>query len=146
MSRYISETLRRLVMERADFICEYCLTSADDAFFRHQVDHIISLKHGGSTEANNLACACFLCNLNKGTDLGSIHWPTEQLTRFYNPRTDRWADHFQLDGIVLRPLTDIGEVTARILSFNTEDRLSERRILIGKGNYPSAAAMVVMSK
>lgn len=146
MTRYINEGLRRLVMERADFICEYCLISADDVFYRNQVDHIISLKHGGATKAINMASACFLCNLNKGTDLGSIYWPTGQLTRFYNPRTDRWADHFQLDGAVIRPLTEIGEVTARILGFNTEDRLTERRILVSKGKYPSAAAMQVMSQ
>lgn len=146
MSQYINEELRRLVMGRADFICEYCLISADDVFHRNQVDHIISLKHGGPTEAVNLASACFLCNLSKGADLGSVYWPTGQLTRFYNPRTDRWAEHFQLDGAVIRPLTEIGEVTARILGFNAEDRLLERQVLIANGKYPSAAAMVTMCK
>lgn len=141
MSRYISEDLRWLVRERADSICEYCLIAQDEAFFRHQIDHIIGLKHDGATAADNLALACFLCNNNKGTDLGSIHWPTSILTRFYNPRTDRWSEHFHLDGEVIRPLTDIGEVTARILGFNTEDRLAERCILISSGKYPSAAAM-----
>ncbi len=146
MTPYISEELRRTVMARADYICEYCLLTADDVYFRHQMDHIISVKHSGPTEADNLACACFLCNNSKGSDLGSIYWPTRQLTRFYHPRIDRWAEHFQLDGAMIQPLTDIGEVTALILIFNAEDRLAERRILLGNGKYPSAAAMQLMAQ
>jgi len=38
-------------------------------------------------------------------------------------------------------LTDIGEVTARILDFNDPKRVEERRISIEAGAYPSAAAM-----
>jgi len=61
--------------------------------------------------------------------------------RFFNPRTDHWADHFELDGAVIKPLTEIGEVTARILDFNNDQRLQERRELIQDGRYPSPAAM-----
>jgi len=146
MSHYINDDLRQLVSTRADFICEYCLLVQEDAFYRHQVDHIISLKHGGPTAADNLALACFLCNNSKGTDLGSIYWPTGQLTRFFNPRSDRWGEHFQLAGAELKPLTAIGEVTARILGFNQADRLAERRILINVGKSPSAAAMALMAE
>ncbi len=75
MSRpYISEELRRLVAERADYICEYCLIAEADRSSSCQVDHIISVKHGGSTTPDNLAYACIYCNLQKGSDLGSIIW------------------------------------------------------------------------
>src|SRR5438128_12574618 len=96
MSSYISDDLRRIVASRADYLCEYCLIHEDDAFFGCQVDHIISLKHGGPTESNNLAYACTFCNRNKGSDIASVAAKTGNLVRFYNPRTDRWADHFRL--------------------------------------------------
>ncbi len=145
MTRYISQELRRLVAERADSLCEYCLIpDADGVSF--QIDHIISVKHGGSTIPDNLAYACIYCNLQKGTDLGSINWRTGELVRFFNPRRDFWGEHFDLNEDVIQSLTDIGEVTARILDFNSEDRILERQALIAVGRYPSAAAQQRMRK
>jgi hypothetical protein len=77
----------------------------------------------------------------KGSDIGSIVWETDEFTRFFNPRTDRWADHFQLDGVIIKPLTEIGEVTVRILGFNDSDRLLERQELMDLGRYPPAPAL-----
>ncbi len=118
MNHYGSEALRRLVSRRAEHLCEYCLIDIADTFFGGEVDHIVSVKHGGATEAENLAYTCQPCNRNKGSDLGSIYWPSGQLVRFFNPRTDHWTDHFALLGAFIHPLTAIGEVTARILDFN----------------------------
>ncbi len=72
MSSYINAVLRRLVAIRANSLCEYCLIHEEDAFFGCEVDHIISEKHGGQTEADNLAYACAFCNRAKGSDIGSI--------------------------------------------------------------------------
>jgi 5-methylcytosine-specific restriction endonuclease McrA len=58
MPSYINEELRRLVALRAEYLCEYCLIHEEDTFYGCEVDHIISLKHGGPTEAENLAYAC----------------------------------------------------------------------------------------
>ncbi|AFZ15436.1 HNH endonuclease [Crinalium epipsammum PCC 9333] len=140
MSRsYISKELKELVSKRADYLCEYCLISEEDSG-GCQFDHIISLKHGGDTTAENLAYACLFCNLNKGSDLGSIIWRTGELVRFFNPRRDRWGEHFRLEGAMIQPLTDIGEVTARIFQFNSSDRLIERQVLIEVNRYPATAA------
>jgi hypothetical protein len=65
--------------------------------------------------------------------------------RFFNPHTDRWAEHFTLDGVTIVPLSDIGEVTTRILAFNDSDRLLERQTLQVVGRYPSAAAAARMA-
>ena len=96
VSNHISDDLRRLVAARAKYLCEYCLVHEEDTYFGCEVDHIISLKHGGPTTAENLAYACAFCNRQKGSDIGSILWQTGEFIRFFNPRTDRWADHFQL--------------------------------------------------
>jgi hypothetical protein len=42
----VDEVSRRLVIERAGRRCEYCLVHEDSAGFPHQIDHIISRKHG----------------------------------------------------------------------------------------------------
>lgn len=141
MSSYVSTALRRLVAVRAEFLCEYCLIHEDDTVFGCEVDHIISEKHGGETDADNLAYACAFCNRTKGSDIGSIVQRTGTLVRFFNPRTDLWTEHFALDDVTIVALSDIGEVTARILDFNNSDRLLERQALRVVDRYPSAAAM-----
>ncbi|MEH1889531.1 MAG: HNH endonuclease signature motif containing protein [Nostoc sp.] len=147
MSRpYINVELRRLVASRADHICEYCLVSEVDRSSGCQVDHIISVKHGGATTPDNLCYACIFCNLQKGTDLGSINWQTGELVRFFNPRRDFWGEHFRLDEAVIQHQTDIGEVTARILDFNGDERIIERQALIASGQYPSASALKQINK
>ncbi len=145
MSHYLSEAIRNEVFLRANFLCEYCLFSQSEVHFRLHVDHVISLKHGGSDELDNLASACIFCNLNKGSDLGSIDWATKELTRFYNPRQDKWTEHFLLEEAFIKPLTNIGGVTVRIFGFNFEDRILERSLLIEAGVFPSAAAMEIIS-
>jgi hypothetical protein len=121
-------------------LCEYCLVHANDTFLGCQIDHIISEKHGGRTEGGNLAYACAFCNRGKGTDLASISPTTGQMVRLFNPRTDRWREHFSLNGSVVEPLTPIGEATARILGFNQPDRILERETLVRAGRYPSKEA------
>ena len=132
----ISSALRALVSKRAQFRCEYCLLHEDDSYSPHQIDHILSRKHGGTSIESNLAYCCLRCNLWKGTDLGSLSARTGQIARFFNPRKDQWADHFRLDGSIIVPLTDEGEVTAKVLRLNLDKRVAERRLLIGTGRYP----------
>jgi hypothetical protein len=136
---YISADLRRLVVARAEGLCEYCLIAEVDTYFGCQIDHIISEKHGGRTEAENLAYACAFCNQAKGSDIGSLHWASETFMRFFNPRQDPWHEHFVLAGSWIEALTPIGAV-ARILGFNADERVLEREALRGVNRYPSIAA------
>lgn len=136
MSRYISESLRRLVAERSGYRCEYCLIPESNSFYSFQVDHIISIKHGGKSVAENLAFACIICNRNKGSDLGTILEQSENIIRFFNPRKDQWTDHFEVsDKGLLHPKTLIGEATIKILDLNHPDSVVERRLLISIGRY-----------
>ena len=146
MSSYVSPALRRLVATRANYLCEYCLIHEDDTFFGCEVDHIISTKHGGQTEADNLAYACVFCNRAKGSDIGSRVVLTGAFSRFFNPRTDLWTAHFSLDRVRLAPLSDIGEVTVRLLGIKHPDRLIERQALREWGRYPSTEALAHLAK
>ncbi len=91
---YIPAILRRQVIEAANNCCEYCRVPQAVAFAAFHLDHIISEKQGGKTMYSNLALACRLCNLSKGSSIAAYHEYSEALTRLYNPRKDRWAAHF----------------------------------------------------
>lgn len=134
MARWISAEIRQTIADRANQLCEYCLIVEADTFYGCEVDHIISVKHGGLSEPDNLAYACALCNRAKGSDVGSIS-TTGEFTRFFNPRIDRWSEHFRLQGATIQPLTAIGDVTARIFGFNESARVHERQELIRFGRY-----------
>jgi hypothetical protein len=138
---YITAELRRFVIARAEGICEYCLIAAEDTYLGCQVNHIISEKHGGPTDADNLAYACVFCNRAKGSDIGSTHWESGHFARFYNPRIDRWDEHFNLSGSKIDGLTQIGAVTALILEMNHPNRILEHRTLREDNRYPNPAAL-----
>ncbi len=138
--------MRQIVASRANFVCEYCLIAEADAYFKFQVEHIISRKHGGSSELENLALACVFCNRYKGSDIASLIFETNRLIRFYNPRVDRWHEHFRLNGVFIESLTDIGEATVRILQMNHDDQILERQVLSRRGRYPSEAALLLTTE
>ena len=131
MSSYIPDALRLLVAERAKFCCEYCLFSQADAFHKFHIDHIISIKHGGPTEVENLAYACQFCNRNKGSDVGSFLLAENQFVRFYNPRIDQWLDHFFIENGQILPYTQIAKATVK--GFNDPESVTDRIMLIQAG-------------
>ena len=129
MSAYIPDKLRKLVARRANACCEYCLLHERDSYLTFQVDHIISLRHGGTTIAENLAYACLYCNRWKGSDIGTMLLPSREFVRLFNPRAEAWAEHFAWDGMEIVPLTNIGAATIKILDLNHLERLLERQML-----------------
>lgn len=137
MSRYISDALRREIAELSEYRCEYCRYPQADSFLKYQVDHIISLKHGGTTVLNNLAFCCPICNSKKGSDLGTILEDEDVLVRIFHPRKQHWFDHFQVtaDGTI-HAKTEIGRSTIKLLELNDAERIMERIDLIQAGIYP----------
>ena len=127
---YVSVKLRRLVGDRANQACEYCLVPEIAVLVPHEIDHIIAEKHGGQTDESNLALACTLCNKHKGSDLASIDPLSGEIVRLYNPRRDLWCDHFQLEAGKITPLTSIGRVTVKLLQINRPERIKERQLLL----------------
>lgn len=136
MASNIPARLREFVADRANHRCEYCLVHEDDSYMLHQVDHIVSRKHGGLSDPPNLAYACIRCNLWKGSDAGSIDPATNTLVPLFHPRRDKWNDHFATQGAVIEPLTDKAAATVRMLRLNHEHRLAERELLSSAGGYP----------
>ncbi len=134
--RYVSAVIRSAVASRAEFRCEYCLVAEIDLVYIFQLDHIISFKHGGSSEIHNLAYACSFCNQAKGSDLGTYLPGSNRLIRLFHPRRDRWRQHFTIDDGEIIALTKIGAATVQVLELNQPDRILLRRELMAIGHYP----------
>ncbi|MEZ4298301.1 MAG: HNH endonuclease [Polyangiaceae bacterium] len=130
---YIPAALRRLVRDRAGGACEYCGLPEALSFSAHDVDHVVSLKHGGWTEEDNLALSCTTCNQHKGTDIASFDATTRSIVPLYNPRQDRWSDHFEVVEHRIEGRTPEGRATSRLLQWNRLDRISERAALSRAG-------------
>ena len=136
MSIYIPADLRQLVINRASGCCEYCLLHQDETEFTHPIDHVIPVKHKGQTISENLALACLKCNRHKGSDIAAIDQTDGAIVPLYNPRTQIWSEHFQLEGAIIRPLTPQGRVTTKMLHFNDVERVEERERLMIVKLYP----------
>lgn len=144
MASDVSEQLRRQVAERAFHVCEYCLVHEEDTFWGCQVDHIVSRKHGGTTEFDNLAWACACCNNAKGSDIGTMVGRPPRLLRLFHPRSDRWSECFVLNGVRIGAANGIGEGTVSLLQLNHHNRLRERESLADAGRYPTIEALARM--
>ena len=112
------------------------LLAEADAYFPHEADHIIAVKHGGTSTLENLAWACFDCNRFKGSDIASLDVVTQALVPLFHPRVHVWLEHFQLAGGEIRPLTPIGRVTVALLKLNLPPRVEVRATLVQAGRYP----------
>lgn len=138
MSDKVSASLREFTRSRAEFRCEYCLIGEEEVFLPHEPDHIIAVKHGGLTVSENLAWACFLCNRFKGSDLASIDPASGEIARLFDPRSQRWSDHFQVDLGRIEGRTPEGRATASMLRFNLPDAVATRQRLIASGRFSLA--------
>ena len=128
--------LRQQVRQRAGNRCEYCrLRQEHDDSHPFHVEHINPRKHGGVDALENLALACHQCNLHKGANLTGRDPDTNEIIRLFNPRLDRWGDHFKSDGSRITGLTDVGRTTAWVLQMNADDRVELRAILIELGEW-----------
>ena len=135
------------VRRRADGRCEYCQLP-QSAFRRpFHVEHIVARQHGGSSGPENLALACWNCNLKKGPNLSGIDPLTGRMEALFNPRRDEWRRHFSAmieackpPCIAIRGLTPVGRATVQVLGLNEEMRPLIRYELWTEGLYPAANA------
>lgn len=130
--------LRRLVSARASGRCEYCQLPLEFDDSPACLDHIIALKHHGLTIAENLAFACFHDNNFKGDNIAGLDPLDSSLTRLFNPRTDRWSEHFQFRRGEIIPLSAIGRTTLYVVNLNAPVRVMARRLLMATGDMESA--------
>jgi hypothetical protein len=131
----IPAPMRAAVRLHAGGCCEYCGVPDFCTFFSHEPDHIIARQHGGETTLENLALSCVQCNRCKGPNIASLDPETKAIVPLFNPRKERWLNHFRTERGRIIPLTPVGRATATLLEFNHPDREQVRLNLWLAGRY-----------
>ena len=122
--------VKSAVRDRAAHECEYCaLPQHLVPLASFHIDHIVPKMHGGTDEPENLALACYHCNLHKGPNLTGIDPETNRIIPLFHPRHESWSDHFSFQGVYLIGLTPTGRATVRVLNMNSPGRLELREEL-----------------
>jgi len=135
---YISPAIRRLVAERAQWLCEYCRTPEQFATQSFSLDHILPRAAGGATTLDNLAWSCLGCNAHKHTQTHADDPATSQRTALFNPRRLVWRDHFEWSTDFTRIIgrTACGRATIRALELNRSGLVNLRRVLGAANLHP----------
>ena len=118
-----------LVAQRAAHQCEYCRAPEAIFNFPFEVEHIIPPIHSGGDDAMNWALSCRSCNLHKSAHLQGTDAETQTTARLFQPRMDRWAEHFRVESATgsIIGLTAVGRATVARLQMNTPAQLAARR-------------------
>ncbi len=132
----IPQELRRAVIARARNCCEYCGLSQIGQEAAFHIDHVIPRVAQGATVLENLALACVSCSLRKGAKELSLDPQTQQAVALFNPRLERWSEHFQWQGEQIIALTATGRATIHALALNRPLILAIRREEALRGRHP----------
>lgn len=103
-----------------------------------EVEHVIPAARHGTDDESNLALACRSCNLHKAHHVSAIDPQSATPVGLFNPRADRWADHFAVDleSGEVRGLTPVGRATVERLRLNDPVQLTARQFWIGLRLFP----------
>jgi hypothetical protein len=134
----IPDSVRQQVERDAGNRCGYCLTERRYTAKILHVEHIIPIAAGGSSTIDNLWLACDLCNSYKGTATQATDPVTGDLVPLFNPRMQKWSEHFQWseEGIHIIGLTPTGRATVIALRLNNAILVEARRWWVKSGWYP----------
>jgi hypothetical protein len=135
---YVARALRELVARQARHRCGYCLTQEAVVGTPMQIEHIVPESLDGPTEEDNLWLACALCNVHKGDRLVAVDPGTGEVVRLFNPRTQRWAEHFawSREGDLIVGQTSAGRATVSALHLNRSSLVTARRAWTDAGWHP----------
>jgi hypothetical protein len=134
----MKNALRKAACKRAADCCEYCQMQAKFSHDPFSGEHIIPVVKGGLDELENLAWSCLGCNLFKAIATHVFDLITGDLVPLYNPRIDKWADHFQWaeDFSLMIGKTPTGRATIVRLKLNRIGLVNLRKILVEAGKHP----------
>lgn len=137
-SEYISIDLRRRVAEQARYRCGYCLTQEIVIGRPMEFDHLVPRSLGGPTTEANLWLACSLCNDHKSNRFLLVDPETGESVGVFNPRRQRWAEHFRWSEGATRidGTTATGRATVAALRLNRPSLVLARRLWAEAGWHP----------
>src|SRR6266849_3880613 len=131
-----AETVR-LVYLRAENCCEYCRTCQRVCGQAMHMEHIDPV---GGDQPDNLCLSCPSCNLSKAQATSGVDAITAEVVPLFNPRQQRWSDHFEWieDGSQVLGKTAVGRATVQRLKMNVDRVVTARKIWIKAGEHPPA--------
>jgi hypothetical protein len=134
----ISEAVRQRGRARANDQCGYCRSLQKYVLGVLEIEHIIPKAAGGADGEDNLWLACHLCNSYKGVQTHAKDPVTYQTVKLFNPRTQKWAEHFAWidDGARIVGITGIGRATVMALRLNNPFAVAVRQAWISAGWHP----------
>lgn len=135
----VDAATRAAIEERAGFRCEYCRLPIRGQIATIPIDHLIPRSCGGLTELANLALACPHCNGHKWAHTSAPDPATDEVVPLFNPREDRWEDHFQwssTDRTILEGRTSCGRATLGLLQMNHPNMVGVRHLLLALNLLP----------
>jgi hypothetical protein len=140
MSDAIPRSRKDRVAAEAGSRCGYCLTDQRVSGAQLHVEHLIPRTRGGRSERANLWLSCAWCNSYKGTQTEAIDPDTARRVALFNPRTQRWSEHFAWsdDGVRILGLTPVGRATVEALRLNNPYIVPARRLWVLAGWHPPA--------
>jgi 5-methylcytosine-specific restriction endonuclease McrA len=144
MSRpYISVELERQIIADAGHRCGYCRSDEALTGISLSTEHIVPVSAGGLTVRENLWRSCRPCNEIKGSQTHAEDSETHEVVPLFNPRAQRWDEHFAWsdDGTQILGLTAIGRATIVALQLNRPLLVSARRRWVLVGWHPPQADM-----
>jgi HNH endonuclease len=140
----VNDATKKLVRQRAKFLCEYCHSSEEAGAALFSIDHIVPQSLSGSDDPDNLALAEERCNGYRYNFTTGIDPDTGQMLPLFNPRQQQWYDHFiwSADALKIIGITSTGRATCNRLDLNDERHnegsiVKARRLWIKGGWHPS---------
>ncbi len=131
--------VERRVRKTARQRCGYCLSPQRLVMARLEIDHIIPVTKGGTNAESNLWLCCPLCNRFKSDRTSARDPHTGADVPIFNPRDQRWSEHFRWSGDALRVigLTPTGRATVALLHLDDDpDALVVRAYWVLAGWHP----------
>jgi HNH endonuclease len=137
MSR-ISGKLDKEIRIEAKNRCGFCLGEQKYVMAWLEIEHLIPLSKGGTSDQENLWLACPYCNRFKRSQTHALDPITQRKTALFNPRTQIWEKHFQLgtDNATIIGKTICGRATVNALNLNYKLALTTRLSWVSVGWYP----------
>jgi hypothetical protein len=138
VSTYISENLRKQIIDNDKSRCCYCLTSEVNSGIPMTYDHIQPVLQRGDTTFENLCLACRSCNEYKSNLTESIDPLSGETISLFNPRKQKWSEHFiwSADGTKVEGITAIGRATIIRLRMNNPVIIVARKRWVMSGWHP----------
>jgi hypothetical protein len=106
---------------------------------RLEIEHIVPIAKGGRNDEVNLWLACPLCNRHKADKVEAVDPVSGALTPLFNPRAQRWSEHFRWtdDGLRIVGVTEIGRATVAALHLDDDPyALEVRSYWVAAGWHP----------